>query len=241
MYTPRLPQLYFVQLRVYVPVDDDHVGPGVVVVVDERVTPADVRQVARRGARLERDVAEVAGVVLIERVVFLGEVGHEEAEAARVVVVAERDAHAALLGAVFADGDAERERLLLESAVLLGDVEEMGGGVVRDVEIGPAVVVEVEPRDAQAEVAARIGHAGLLRHVGELAVAVVVEEEIAFPLQAARPALHRDAAVFAGLVLAELREVGEIDLHVAADEKIETAVAVLVDDAAAPRATAHAQ
>src|SRR4029078_7329758 len=117
--------------------------------------------------------------------------------------------------------DAARERLSYERAVLLVDVEEVGGGVVGDVEIGPAIVVEVEPRDAQGEVAARIGHAGLLRHVGELAVAVVVEEEIAFTLQAARPALHRDAAVFAGLVLAELRGVGESDLHVAADEKNE--------------------
>ena len=55
----------------------------------------------------------------------------------------------------------------------------------------------------------------------------------AFALQAARSALHGNAAVLARLVLAELRQVREIDLHVAADEQIESAVAIVVGEAAA--------
>jgi lactate dehydrogenase-like 2-hydroxyacid dehydrogenase len=69
-------------------------------------------------------------------------------------------------------------------------------------------------------------------------VAVVVEEQVGLPRQAARSALHRDAAVFAGLVAAELGQVREIDLHVAADEQIEPAVAIVVCEAAAGRPAA---
>ena len=115
------------------------------------------------------------------------------------------------------------------------DVEEVRRRVVRHVEIRPAVVVVVEPGDAEAEVAARIRDAGLFGYVGEAPVAVVVEEQVPLARQAARAALHGDAAVLAGLVLAELGQMREIDLHVAADEQIEPPVAIVVGEAAARR------
>src|SRR5438477_4830075 len=62
-----------------------------------------------------------------------------------------------------------------------------------------------------------------------------MEEEIGVAGQAARAALYRDAAVFARLALAELRKVIEIDLHVAADEQIEMAIAIVVREPAPGR------
>src|SRR4029078_2250845 len=64
-----------VELRVDVPVDDDQVEQGIVVVVQELRAPPDVRQAARRGPRSERRVRESIAVRVIERVVFLAEVG----------------------------------------------------------------------------------------------------------------------------------------------------------------------
>ena len=79
---------------------------------------------------------------------------------------------------------------------------------------------------------------GLRPDLRERPVAFVAEEEVAFAGQAARAALHRDAAVLAGLALAELGQAREIDLHVAADEEVEVAVAVVVREAAARRPAA---
>ena len=62
---------------------------------------------------------------------------------------------------------------------------------------------------------------------------VVAEEEVGLAGQPARAALHGDAAVLAGLVLAELGQVLQVDLHVAADEEVEVAVAIVVGEAAA--------
>src|SRR4051794_18197552 len=174
-------------------------------------------------------------IVAIERVVFLGEVGHEEAEATAMVVVADRDAHAALLGAVLADRNAERKRLLLERPILLIHIHEVRRRIVRDIQVRPSVVVVIEPGDAQSEIAVGIGYAGLFRDLGEMSVAVVVKEEVGFTRQSARSALHGNSAVLAGLVLSELRQPREIDLHIAADEKIETAVAVVIGEPAPGR------
>ena len=84
--------------------------------------------------------------------------------------------------------------------------------------------------DAQAVIAVRVGDAGLLRHVGERAVAVVAVERVAVAGQSARAALHGDALELAGLVLAELRQVVEVEVDVVGDEQIEIAVVVVVDE-----------
>ena len=97
-----------VQLRIDMPVDRDEIQPGVVVVVKERVAPSDVGQADGGGARSKRHIGEVVPVVAVQRVVLLREIGDEQAEASAVVVIADRDAHAALFGAVLADGDARR-------------------------------------------------------------------------------------------------------------------------------------
>src|SRR5262249_22194842 len=65
-----------------------------------------------------------------------------------------------------------------------------------------------------------------------------MEQKVRFSLEAARTALDGDPPVLAGLVLAELRQVREVDVHVAADEEIELAVTIVVGEAAAGRPAA---
>jgi hypothetical protein len=182
----------------------------------------------------------VVALVVVEVVVLLREVGLEEAEPAAAVVVADGQAHAALLRAVLAHRHPHGERGLLEGAVLLVDVEEAGRGVVGHVQVRPAVLVGVEPGDPEAEVPARVGHPRRLAHLREVAVAVVAVEEVGHAGQAAGAALHLDAAMLAGLALAELGQVVEVELHVTADEEVQVAVPVVVGEAATGRPPAAA-
>ena len=183
----------------------------------------------------------MVAVVSIEIVVLLREIGDEEAEAAAPIVIADGDAHAALLGSVLAHGDAHRKRDVLERAVFLILIQEIRRRIVGHVQIGPPVGVVVEPRDAEPEVRARIGDARLRADLGEAAVAVVVKQQVGLALQAARTALDGNAAILAGLVLAEFRQMIEIDLHVAADEEIEISVVIVVGEAAPGRPAAARQ
>ena len=102
-------------------------------------------------------------VVVIERVVLLREVGHEQAEAAVVVVAPTAtpmlpcSAPSWLTATPIGNAD------LLERAVLLVRVQEVRRRIVGHVQIRPAVVVEVEPGDAESEIAVGIADAGLRR------------------------------------------------------------------------------
>ena len=109
------------------------------------------------------DVLEVGpAVVLVEGGVLAPEVGHEQLGEAVAVHVLGVDAHAPLDLAGLVRGGAGRSADVLERAVPLVQEQEVGAAVVGDVEVGPAVAVEVggddaEPPAVAAEDAGRLG------------------------------------------------------------------------------------
>ena len=95
----------------------------------------------------------------------------------------------------------------------------VGLAVVGDKQIELAVVVEVGPDRGQAVAMLWILDSGLLRDIGEGAVPIVVVEIVGRSLQAARPALHIDAHVFAGVPRAEGGHVVEMEIDIVGDER----------------------
>ena len=69
-------------------------------------------------------------------------------------------------------------------------IERRRGGIVGDVDIGPAVIIEIGDQHAEPVGARRLQNARLRGDVGERAVAVVVEENVLAALQPRRAAGH---------------------------------------------------
>ena len=148
------------------------------------------------------------------------------------VVIGGRDAHAGLRFAVGAVGHAGFDGDLGERAVVVVLVEGGGGGVVGDVDVGPAVVVEVGDQHAEAVSAGRLQNARFRRNIGEGAVAVVVEQDVLAAIQTGRAA--RDHQSFIETRAGFGRGHGlEVEVDVVGDEEIEMAVAVVIDEGAA--------
>ena len=105
-------------------------------------------------------------------------------------------------------------------------------GIARDVDVGPAVVVEVGRHGGHRVRPGRRRDAGLPAHVGERAVTVVVKQFDESGGQAARTAVHRHALPAAVGVLARLGQLFKRGAEVIGDEEIETAVAIVVDPGA---------
>ncbi len=173
-------------------------------------------------------VAEVE----VERVCVSGEVGLDEVEQAVAVEVADRNAHARLGFAVGRESDARFDGDVFEGPVFLILVIRSSGGVVGDVDVGPAVIVKIGDRDAEAIGADGVEDAGLFRYVGEGSIAVVVVEDVLAALQAGRPAGDLDAFVGACAGLGKRRGL-DIEVDVVGDEEIEVAVAIVVEEGAA--------
>ena len=117
-------------------------------------------------------------MVVVEHVEVVGEVGDVDVVAAVVVVVADGHAHVRLLPAVAVEGGAGGVADVVEAAVAAVAIHVVRPGVVGDDQVEPAVVVEIDPGDAEAVAALLVGHSSLPAGFGERAVAVVAEEMI---------------------------------------------------------------
>ena len=130
-------------LGIDVTVDLHEVGPAIVVVVDEAAAPGHVL-VIDADAGGESDVGESSVAVVVIKVAgIVGEVGLENIEPAVAVVIADGHAHAGLLVAILAVGASRHHGDVGESAVVVVVEQDAGLGVHRDVNIRPAVVIEI--------------------------------------------------------------------------------------------------
>ena len=220
--------------RINVTVDLQDVGPTVVVVVDKTAAPRDILIVDADAGR-EGDVGEGAvAVVVIEVAGVVGEICLENIEPAVAIVVGDADAHAGLLVAVFAVGDARDDSNIGERAVVIVAEQNARLRIDGDVDVGPAVVVEIVGDRGDRVARARLEDAGFFGDVGESAVAVVVIEDVGVAGQARAGRTSSGMPFHWHTAARRFRRRGfGIELDVVADEKIEIAVAIVVDPGAA--------
>src|SRR5260370_31705532 len=116
--------------------------------------------------------------IVVKRGCVAGKIGFDEIEVGVEIVVGGGDAHAGLRFAVGAESAARIHGNVNEGAVFLILIERAGGGIVGDVNVRPAVVVEIGGEHAEAVGAVGFEDAGFFADVGEGAVAVVVIQNI---------------------------------------------------------------
>jgi len=121
---------------------------------------------------------------------------------------------------------------VLEFVVFFILVEGAGGGIVGDVDVGPAIVVEIGGEDAEAVGAVGLEDAGGFGDIAEGTVTVVVEENVFAADEAGGSAGDEHSFVITGAGFGDGRG-GEIHVDVIGDEEIELAVAIVIDECAA--------
>ena len=124
-------------------VADQDVRPAVVIHVEESAAPAKILRVRSKaggkGGVLETGIAEIA----IERGRVAREIALHDVEIAVHVVIGRRDSHACLRLAVGAESASRFERDIHEFSILFILVKRARGGIIRDVNVRPAIVVEI--------------------------------------------------------------------------------------------------
>ena len=124
----------------------EHVHPAVVVEIGQPRAPLH-EAVLHAETGLHRHVLEQpAAAVPIQRGNVVGKVRLEDVERAIGVDVAERHAHPGLRRPQLVVGRAARQRDVGEGAVVVVAVEDGGGRIGGDVDVDPAVAVEVGGR-----------------------------------------------------------------------------------------------
>ena len=134
-------------LGVDVAVGHEDVEPPVIVHVEEAYTPAEEAGVDAEAGEIGVVVEVAVAEVEVEGVGVASKIGFDDVEETVAVEVADGDAHACLGFAVGGVGDAGLDGDIFERAVFLVLIERCGGRVVGDVDVGPAIIVEVGYRN----------------------------------------------------------------------------------------------
>src|SRR5437660_641879 len=225
-----------VDLRIPMAVSDENIEPGVIVHIKKAGAPAYIRVAGLSDAGSPAHIVEsLLAHIVIERVGLLLKMRDEEAEAAAVVVIAPVYAHVAELHPFAAESYARKHAHVCEGAVVIVMIKIVGNGIVGDQEIGPAIVVVVNPHDAEAVVADFVVDSGFDGNFLKRAVAAIVIKKIAFAFEAPGSALHQDAFESAKLIAAKLWQVVHVQMGIAGDVQVDETVAVVV----APGCASH--
>src|SRR6266849_3063979 len=130
-------------------VGHEDVGPAIVVEIEETYSPSEILGVYAQAGLKDGVVEGAVAIVVVQVRGLVGVVGLDDIEPAITVVIADADAHAALRRAIFIEGAADFRADFSEGAILVVAIDTAGYGVAGDVNVGPAVVVEVGRRDTE--------------------------------------------------------------------------------------------
>ena len=130
-------------MRVHVAVCDEKIFPAVVVIIQEARSEPQILGVNTESG-LHAGIVECAiAVVAVQNCDLVGEVGPRDVKPAVTIVIANCNAHPGECDAILIEGTAGRNRHFGEGAVLVVVIQQAGRGIAGDVDIRPAIVVEV--------------------------------------------------------------------------------------------------
>src|SRR5207249_10988348 len=124
-----------------------------------------------------------------------------------------------LLKSIATDRDSREHAGVLKCTVMLITIQIIRAGIIRHIEIGPAIVIVVTPLHSQTVIAVGIINPGFPRYFFESAIAAIVKQQIALALHAPRTALNSDSLEAASLLITPKSwQVIDVEVHVARDE-----------------------
>ena len=213
-------------------VGDHDVGPAVAVEVRQGAAPADPGEAVDGQAEVGGDVEEGAPAQVPEEgVVFLLEVGDEQLRPAVAIEVLGVHPHPGRCPAADIPAGARVLRGVAEVAVTSVEEEEVRVLIVGDVDVNPAIAVQVGRHDAEA-MAVGPADAGRDGDIGECPIPIVAIEDVPDGSQLLRGAV---AADLAGGIAAEAVVAGPLPVAVPADVEVEVAVVVEIEEGRARR------
>jgi hypothetical protein len=149
------------------------------------------------------------------------------------IIIANSDSHARLFLAIVTEGHAAQHALLPKRTIMVIHEKQAGRGIASDVDIRPAILVEIRRDDRHAIALSELCDACFLADIGKGAVTIVSVEGMSAGGKAAWPAFDGNASEIAIRTGAGDRHMFERETHIIGHKQIEMAVAVVIKESAA--------
>src|SRR5262249_46444563 len=151
-----------VNLRIDMAVSDKEVQPGIVIHIKESRSPSNIRIAGPALSRGPTHIIEAPGAqIAVKRIGLLFKVSDKKAQAPTMIIIAKIHSHVSQFQAFTTQRDAREQSHISERSIVIVVIEIVRHGVIRNQEIGPAIVVVIGPYRAEAIVSDVIVYAGL--------------------------------------------------------------------------------
>ena len=215
-------------------VRDDQVLVSILIDIDKLRAPGDVSGIDREpgsdGLVGEEKLAEIA----VQRSRGLvDEVGADDIDLSVIVVIGRGQAHSALFLSILSIGHAGGDSHVGEGAVMIVAVKDARRGVAGDVDVGPAVVVEIGRSRAETVVKSSQTDARRGGHIPESAIPFVVEQVVDAGGEAARSAEYFQTQPVARIDGGSALQLRKREGGVIGHEDVEEPVAIVIEKRAA--------
>src|SRR5882762_27949 len=207
-----------VHFGINVAIDEQQIGPAVIIHVKKHDTPAEILRVQAESRGKSLVVKRAVPIVPVKRRGVVRKISLEKIEPAVAVVVRNGRSHASLLPPVIIKRGARNNGDIGERAVVIVVVEDAGGAVTGNIDVRPAVVIIVKRGNAEPVMPVGLIDVSFGGDVFEGAVAKIVVKNVFRPGQSARPAHDRNTFPHARRPLARRKSGGGIKIDVVGDE-----------------------
>ena len=229
-------------------VGEENILPPIVVKIEKSRAESQILPVDAEAGGQAGVMKRAVSVIPVQRGYLIGEVSPDNVEPAIPIVIANSDAHAGHRRAIPVERRPGRHSDFAEGAVVIVVIEQAGGGVAGHIDIGPTVVIEISRHGTHSVRAHRtpvfrhklrrrrpawMGYPGLLRHVFKGTVAPVSIEHVGSARESLRPTRNGNFVEAAIGRFSRTWGSRRVEVHVVAHEKIQMAIAVVVEKATA--------
>ena len=214
------------------PVANQNVRPAVIIHIEKTAAPSEILRVLAEPA-LKRGVLKVRPAkIVVQGGRVAREIRLHQIEIAIEIVIGSGNAHARLRLPVGAQCAAGFQRNVGERSVLFVLIECASRRIIGDINVRPAIVVEIRRQHAQSVSSVGLQNSRFLADVRERAIAVVVIQNIFPAHQTWWPARHHHAFVKARPGL-RYRRRSQVHVDVISYKQVEPSVAVVIHKSAA--------
>src|SRR3954468_10093613 len=182
--------LELLDLGIDMAIADQDVRPAVIVHVEKTAAPSEELRVRAQACDKGSVFETRSALVAIERWRIPGEISFDDIEIAVHVIVGSGYAHSGLWLAVWTQRATRFNGNVLKLSIFLVLIQGARGGIICDVDVRPAVIIEIGGEHTQTVRAIRAENARRFGNIRERAVSVVVIKNVFAALQARRAARH---------------------------------------------------
>src|SRR5580698_3828742 len=215
-----------VDFGIHMSIGENEILPSIVIEIDCSRSPPQVSRIHGK-AGVDGRVGKVVGpVVAVKSMRVIGKVGLENIESPTVSKVGRRHPHSSLLAPFVVIGYSGLHANLFETLTLEVVKIKARRGIAGNIDIGPAIVVEIVDQRRKAVIVLGRRDVHAIRDIGKVAVSVILVKRDRLSRQTPRTADDRQALPLALRSFSGVRRLGWVEFNVVDDHKIQRAITV---------------